>query len=100
MGVFKRWRNSKDGSKIPYWYIRYALNGKIKWEAIGKVGPVTKDVARAKLEERRRQVRLGQLDMIGAQIPTLRDFSKGYLVYVKHTLAKRSSRREKYLLLT
>ena len=65
MGVFKRWIKSKDGSNTPYWYIRYAVNGKEKWESVGKTGVVTKTLAQAKLEERRRQVRLGQLDMIG-----------------------------------
>ena len=94
MAVFKRYRNQSDGSKIPYWYIRYWVNGKEKWEAVGKVGEVTKAVAQAKLEERKRQVRLGQLDMIGANIPILKDFSNDYLSYVKYTLRKRSWRRD------
>lgn len=38
MGVFKRWVRSKDGANTPYWYMRYILNGKDKWESVGKVG--------------------------------------------------------------
>jgi hypothetical protein len=37
MGVFKRWIKSKDGSKAAYWYIRYTVKGKEKWESVGKV---------------------------------------------------------------
>jgi integrase len=96
MGVFKRRRKSKDGSMVPYWYIRYAYNGKIKWEGVGKVGVVTKDVARAKLEERKRQIRLGQLDMIGTKIPTLSEFAKEYIKYVQNTVRKRSWGRDVY----
>jgi len=94
MGAFKRFVKSKDGVKTPYWYIRYAMNGNMKWESVGKVGVVTKDVARARLEERKRQVRLGQLDMIGAKIPTLSNFSDAYIKYQKDVKKKRSWKRD------
>lgn len=94
MGVFKRWIQSKDGSKTAYWYIRYTVNGKEKWESVGKSGMVTKTVAQAKLAERKRQVRLGQLDMIGASIPTLFEFSSEYLKYVRDVIKKRSWSRD------
>lgn len=94
MGVFKRWIKSKDGSKGAYWYIRYTINGKEKWESVGKVGMITKAAAQVRLEEKKRQVRLGQLDMIGAKIPTLNDFSGEYLSYVRDTIAKRSWKRD------
>ncbi len=73
---------------------RYTVNGKEKWESVGKAGEVTKTVAQARLGERKRQVRLGQLDMIGAKIPTLSDFSSDYLSYVRDTVAKRSWKRD------
>ena len=38
MGAFKRWIKSQDGVKTAYWYIRFMVNGKEKWESIGKVG--------------------------------------------------------------
>jgi len=46
MGVFKRQRINKEGKQASYWYIIYSLKGKMKWESVGKVGEVTKDVAR------------------------------------------------------
>ncbi len=63
MGVYKRWRESKDGSKTAYWYIRYWVNNEEKKESIGKVGEVTKAVAQRRLDEVKRQIRLGQLDI-------------------------------------
>jgi len=53
MGVFKRLIKSKKG-ETPYWYIRYTVNKKLKWESIGKVGEVTKAVADAILAERKK----------------------------------------------
>ncbi len=94
MGVFKRWRKYEDGSKVPYWYIRYAVNGKIKWEAVGKAGVVTKDVALRRLAKRKQQIELGQQNEIGARVPTLREFSNEYLTYIRDTIAKRSCRRD------
>jgi len=91
MGVFKRWIKSKDDSKTAYWYIRYSLgNGKEKWESVGKVGVVTKTMAQAKLEEKKRQVRRGELDMIGAKIPTLSEFAKDYLEHIRDIKQNRS----------
>lgn len=94
MGVFKRWRKSQDGRKTAHWYIRYAVNGKVKWESIGEVGRITKTVAQGKLEERKRQVRLGQLEMIGARIPTVAEFRDEYMSYVRDIIAKRSWSRD------
>lgn len=96
MAVLKRYRKQKGGSKVPYWYIRFWANGKEKWEAIGKVGEVTKAVAQAKLEERKRQIRLGQLDMIGAEIPTLPEFVEDYIRHVRDVVKKRSWSRDIY----
>jgi len=98
MGVFKRWIANKDGKQNAFWYIRYALNGKMKWESVGRVGPYTKDVARARLEERKRQVRLGQFDMIGVEVPTLPDFAKDYLSYVRDVKKKKSWKKDEVTL--
>jgi integrase len=98
MGVFKRWVKNNDGSKTPVWYIRYTANGKEKWESVGKVGVVTKDVARARLEERRRLVRLGQIDMIGTKVPTLQEFSVKYLAHINDVKQNRSAKRTKQAL--
>ena len=90
MGVYKRKRKQQDGSIHNYWYIRYWADGNEKKESIGKVGEVTKAVAQTKLEERKRQVRLGQLDMIDAEIPTLQEFSEHYIIYVRDVKQNRS----------
>ncbi|HEX3033987.1 MAG TPA: site-specific integrase [Thermodesulfobacteriota bacterium] len=90
MGVLKRWISSKDGTKTPCWYIRYTVNGKEKWESIGKAGQITKTVAQQRLEERKRQVRLGQLDMIGAKIPTLSEFAEDYVKHIRDIKGNRS----------
>jgi len=34
MSEFKRSRMDKNGKKKEYWYIRYTLNGKDKWESV------------------------------------------------------------------
>ena len=90
MGVFKRIRKHKSGSKQDYWYIRYWVDGQEKKESVGKVGTVTKTVAQTRLEERKRQVRLGQLDMINAEIPTLEVFTETYIEYVRDIKQNRS----------
>jgi len=94
MSEFKRSRKDKNGKKKEYWYIRYTLNGKDKWESVGEVGIITKTVAQAKLAERKRQIRLGQLDMIGADIPTLSKFSVEYIKYQRDVKNKRSWERD------
>lgn len=90
MGVRKRTRKQKDGSYNTYWYIRYWLNGEEKKESVGKVGEVTKATANARLEERKRQIRLGQTDSIGVKIPILQDFSESYISYVRDVKQNRS----------
>jgi len=94
MGVFKRIVKSKDGTKTPYWYIRYAMNGKIKWESAGRVGIVTKTVAQRILDRRKQQVELGQHDIITTRIPTLSDFANEYLHHVRYVVCKRSWKRD------
>jgi len=94
MGVAKRVIKRKDGKKSTYWYSRNRVNGKDKWISIGKVGIITKAVAQARDEEIKRQIRLGQLDMINADIPILSEFSKDYIQYQRDVAAKRSWERD------
>lgn len=96
--VFKRKIKSKNGNVNEYWYIRYRLHGKDKWESIGRVGRVTKHVAQTVLAEKERQIRLGQLDMIENTIPTLNEFVKDYLIYARDIKKKRSWTRDQELL--
>ncbi len=90
MGVFKRTRKNKEGKNSQYYYIRYWVNGKEKKESIGKVGEVTKAVAQAILGERKKQIRLGQYDMLGVDIPSLSEFSDEYIAYIRDVKQNRS----------
>jgi integrase len=94
MGVYKRIRKHNDGSETAYWYIRYWVNGEEKKESVGKVGTVTKTIAQTRLEERKRQVRLGQLDMINSDIPTLREFTPECIEYQREVQLKRSWKKD------
>ncbi len=98
MGVFKRTRKNSEGEINQYWYIRYWINGKEKKESIGKVGIVTKGEAQVKLEERKRQIRLGQLDIIGMKVPELDEFSSEYIQYQKEVKKKKSWFRDEIAL--
>jgi len=97
MGVFKRWIPNKKG-KTAYWYIRYTINKKPKWESIGRVGEVTKTVADAILAERKKQIRLGTYDMLRADIPTYSEYKDEYYKYIKDIKQIRSHIRTKQVL--
>lgn len=94
MGVFKRWIENKKG-KTAYWYIRYTVNKKLKWESVGKVGEVTKAVAQTHLEERKKQIRLCTYGMMTTEIPTLSGYKDEYLVYKRDILKNRSWKRDR-----
>jgi len=94
MGVFKRTRKNNNGKKTDFWYIRYSVNNVIKWEAVGKIPTVTKDIANALLAERKKQIRMGQLDMHRKDIPTLKDFSPEFVNYQKDIKQNRSWKKD------
>ncbi len=71
--------------------IEYKLpNGKTKRETIGKTGIVTKTMAKQILQEKERQVKLGEYGMLDVKIPTLDAFTKQYITYKKETEKKPS----------
>ena len=83
MGVFKRTTKRND-KKREYWYIDYVLNGKRKWESVGKVGLVTKSDAKKLLELRKSEILQGKFKTKKQNvIPTFSEFSKEYLEYAK-----------------
>ena|SRR3990167_9278376 len=95
MGVFKRYVKSKDGVLTPYWYIRYTVNGKDKWESVGKVGDVTKTVAQRKLEDVKKKIRRG---VYGYEDVTLEELEGDYVGHVKNIKKLRSwKQRERHL---
>ena len=65
-------------------------NGNDRQKAIGKVGVITKTMAREILRKKEQQVKLGQYDMLDADIPTLDDFTKQYIAYKRDTEKKPS----------
>jgi len=80
--VFKR----KDS-----WVMEYKdQNGKVRRKAVGKVGTITKTVAREILTKTERQIKLGQYDMLETEIPTISDFSDEYINYVRDIKRNRS----------
>lgn len=94
MGVFKRWRKGEDGSKAAFWYIRYAVNGKIKWEAVGKFGIVTKTIAQKRLEEVKRKIRMDIYDYEDANV-TLESLEDDYIKYVRDIKQLRTWKKRK-----
>ncbi len=73
------------------WVIEYKVpNGKTKRETIGKTGIVTKTMAKQILQEKERQVTLGQYDMLEARIPIIAEYSEVYLDYQKNVKQIRS----------
>jgi len=96
MGVFKRTRKL-NGKKSEYWYIDYAINGKRKWESVGKVGLVTKSDAKKVLEIRKSEILQGKFKANKQNvIPTFTEFAKDYLEYAKQN--KKSWDRDMYSL--
>ena len=80
--VFKRGSN---------WVIEYKTrNGRSKRESIGKIGIITKTMAKEVLKTREQQVKLGKYEMIEAIIPTVEKYSKEYLDYQENVKQIRS----------
>ena len=83
MSVFKRTIKTKQG-KSQYWYIDYTLNGKRKWESVGRVGEATKADARKLLALRRTEILQGKFKTPDKRVvPTFAEFAKEYLEYAK-----------------
>jgi len=100
MAVTKRKIPNISGKKSEYWYVEVPIPGgkKIK-RSVGKVGQVTRAVARQYEHELKKKIKLGQLGVLKVDIPTLRDFSKEYLNYKRDVDKKRSWKRDKELLM-
>jgi len=84
MGVFKRPANPKKGQH-QYWWLRFQYQGKEYWESTHyRVGEITKDQARTLLEERKKEVRSRNSNVVTLHpelldSPTLYEFSKEYV---------------------
>ncbi len=99
MSVWKRPITSKNGKITEYWYVEVPKPGGGKFKrSIGKVGLVTKSLARQVENEIKKKIKLGQFDMIQADIPTLNEIKDEYLTYVRDVKKKRSWKRDEELL--
>ena len=67
-------------------------------KTIGRYPTINKTIAREILLDIERKLKLGQHDMIKAKIPSLEDFTKDYLSYVRDTVKKRSWKRDELCL--
>ena len=80
--VFKRGNN---------WVIEYKKpNGKLKRKSIGKMGVVTKSMAKEILRKREQQIKLGQYEMLEAKIPTIEQFRDEYIRFIRDIKQNRS----------
>ena len=96
MGVFKR-TIKRDSSESQYWYIDYVVNGKRKWESVGKVGEVSKADAKKLFAVRKTEILQGKFKTPKKkQIPTFSEFSIEYLEFAKGN--KKSWERDMYSL--
>jgi len=73
------------------WAIEYKKpNGRLKRESIGKIGVVTKSMAREILRKREQQIKLGQYEMLEADIPTIAQFKDEYIRHIRDVKQNRS----------
>lgn len=80
--VFKRGDN---------WVIEYKKpNGRLRRESIGKIGVATKSMAREVLRQREQQIKLGQYEMLEADIPTIAQFKEEYIRHIRDVKQNRS----------
>lgn len=80
------------------WVGEYRYRGKIKRKALGAKKIITKTMAREMLKKIEQKIKLGQYDMIDADIPILKDFGKEYIRHVRYTIKRRSWSRYEYSL--
>ena len=84
MSVFKKRYKNKGGKTSEYWYIDYTVDGKRKWESVGKVGLVNKTDAKKLLSIRKAEVLKGIFGIDKKRpSPSFSKFAEEYIVYAK-----------------
>ena len=78
------------------WVGQYRDRGRTVQKTLGKRGVITKTAAREMLKKIEQRVKLGQYEMLDAEIPTFNDFAKEYLMHGKEVIKKRSWWRDVY----
>jgi len=97
MAVFKRKVKGKEGKVTEYWYYEIPLPGgkKLK-KSVGKVGLVTKAMAREDEAKQLKLIKRGQRGDV--EVPTLNVFKDDYLNYKRDVSKKRFWQRDEELL--
>ncbi len=72
------------------WVGEYKDRGKIRRKTFGKKGVITKTLAKEMLKTIERNVKLGQYDMLDADIPTLSEFAVEYIKHIRDIKQNRS----------
>jgi len=80
------------------WVGEYRDRGKIKRRALGNKRIITKTMAREMVKKIEQRLKLGQYDMVDAEIPNLKDFGKEYIKHVRYTIKRKSWNRYEYSL--
>jgi integrase len=89
----KKCREGKEGHG-GVWVIKYrGRNGRIKQESVGRKGVMTKTISKEILNKREQAVKLGQEDMLDADIPTFDKISTEYLQHQRDVKQIRSYTR-------
>lgn len=84
MSVYTRIRVGKDRKRSEYWYAEVPLlNGKKIKRSVGKKGIVTKAIAKQVEQELKKQVKLGRMGMLEADIPIFDNFIPAFVSYLK-----------------
>ncbi len=95
MGLYKRFLTSKNGQKRAYWYVRYSQSGREHKKSLGPCNLVSKRMAEAQWEEIRRKIQLSKLGIEEVTIPTLEEFSREYITYVRNVKKNRAWERDR-----
>ncbi|MDA2918961.1 site-specific integrase [Desulfobacterota bacterium AH_259_B03_O07] len=91
MAVVERIIERKDGKKSVYIYIEIPLpNGRKLKRSFGKKGLVTKTQARLYEQELKRKIKMGQLDVVQADITTFNEFVSDFISYLKNIKKNRA----------
>lgn len=99
MAVYKRKINRKDSKKSESWVVEVRLpDGKKLKRTIGKVGVVTKAVARQEEQRLLKDITLGKLGAVTQKSPILREFAVEYIAHARDVKGKRTWKNDEQLL--
>ncbi len=75
------------------WVGEYKDRGKVRRKTFGRKGVITKTLAKEMLRRLELKVKLGQYEMLDAEIPTFAEYSNDYILYQRDVKRIRSHER-------